>query len=313
MLAALTLTPCLDGQPASIGCDHGLVVPLPCAFCGYEFDLDALGRFGCPNCNGEGLDDSEPVNLLPRGRLAPAILPIVSRATGATSGGDDVGSGILGKVSGEAHGQTLPRENKSAMPKIDLDKRRQCRHITRMTTTNDGQRRAAAGGELGANGEWYEGGKFIATKDNSKSCGAKRIYSAEETAAYLARKAAQAEAAAHVEAWLTARRAEHANLIELMTTGQNFNHDPGVWKQLVEGYAAGFIPSLGWTLHQSGSLSDRQAEYACKFLFNRRNKKNAAEFDALWDSLTVQYRHNVPSVAVGRERPSAEAKNSTPT
>ena len=28
MLAALTLTPCLGGQPASIGCDHGLVVPL---------------------------------------------------------------------------------------------------------------------------------------------------------------------------------------------------------------------------------------------------------------------------------------------
>ena len=29
MLAALTLTPCLDGQPASIGCEQGLVVPLP--------------------------------------------------------------------------------------------------------------------------------------------------------------------------------------------------------------------------------------------------------------------------------------------
>ena len=26
-----------------------------CQFCGYEFD-DACGKYGCPNCNGEGLD-----------------------------------------------------------------------------------------------------------------------------------------------------------------------------------------------------------------------------------------------------------------
>lgn len=30
------------------------------------------------------------------------------------------------------------------------------------------QKRAAIGGEIGANGEFYEGGKFIATKDNAK-------------------------------------------------------------------------------------------------------------------------------------------------
>ena len=29
----------------------------PCAFCGYEFSYDALGRYGCPNCFGEGFDD----------------------------------------------------------------------------------------------------------------------------------------------------------------------------------------------------------------------------------------------------------------
>jgi hypothetical protein len=33
---------------------------------------------------------------------------------------------------------------------------------------NTTQARAAVGGEVGANGEWYEGGKFIATKDNAK-------------------------------------------------------------------------------------------------------------------------------------------------
>jgi hypothetical protein len=33
------------------------------------------------------------------------------------------------------------------------------------------QRRAGPGGETGANGEWYEGGKFIATQDNPKRSG----------------------------------------------------------------------------------------------------------------------------------------------
>ena len=31
------------------------------------------------------------------------------------------------------------------------------------------QARAKVGGEIGANGEWYEGGKFIATTDHSKA------------------------------------------------------------------------------------------------------------------------------------------------
>lgn len=31
--------------------------------------------------------------------------------------------------------------------------------------------RARKGGELGANGEWYEGGKFIATTDHAKKLG----------------------------------------------------------------------------------------------------------------------------------------------
>ena len=28
-----------------------------CRFCGYGFDQDALGKYGCPNCEGEGLED----------------------------------------------------------------------------------------------------------------------------------------------------------------------------------------------------------------------------------------------------------------
>jgi len=27
----------------------------PCKKCGYPFDYDRAGRYGCPNCHGEGL------------------------------------------------------------------------------------------------------------------------------------------------------------------------------------------------------------------------------------------------------------------
>lgn len=30
----------------------------PCDFCGYPFDQEMLGRYGCPNCHGEGLADT---------------------------------------------------------------------------------------------------------------------------------------------------------------------------------------------------------------------------------------------------------------
>ncbi len=113
MPAALRLPLSANGFPAGIGCERWLVVPL----------------FGATG------DDGQPMRLLPRRRLTPAILPIVGCAARATSGGDDLGGGKLGKVGGEAHGQTLPRKNKSAMPKIILAIRRQCRHITRMSNT----------------------------------------------------------------------------------------------------------------------------------------------------------------------------------
>ena len=32
---------------------------MPCEFCGYIFDVHLLGRYGCPNCEGQGLDDDD--------------------------------------------------------------------------------------------------------------------------------------------------------------------------------------------------------------------------------------------------------------
>ena len=38
-----------------------------CAFCGYEFDHELLGKYGCPNCEGSGLADTE------RERTGPGV------------------------------------------------------------------------------------------------------------------------------------------------------------------------------------------------------------------------------------------------
>jgi hypothetical protein len=99
---------------AGIGSVLRLVVPLP-------------GATG---------DDRQQMGLQPGRRLATSVLPIVGRATGATRSGDDLGGGVIGNLVSEGHGQTIHRKNKSAMPKIILAIRRQCRHITRMSNTN---------------------------------------------------------------------------------------------------------------------------------------------------------------------------------
>jgi hypothetical protein len=156
-------------------------------------------------------------------------------------------------------------------------------------TTTDGQLRAKVGGEFGANGEWYEGGKFIATKDNRKLPPKKQTYTEEETAAYLKRKAERANFEANHAIYLSARRTEFKNLIAYLIEDQNFNHTPEVWQNLVESYAAGFYPSLGWELHQHGYLSPRQAEFVCKLIHGRRNKKNATGFDTLYNSLIITF------------------------
>jgi hypothetical protein len=40
-------------SPAGSGCVVRFVRVLPCAGCGYPFDHELLGKYGCPNCEGE--------------------------------------------------------------------------------------------------------------------------------------------------------------------------------------------------------------------------------------------------------------------
>lgn len=136
------------------------------------------------------------------------------------------------------------------------------------------QKRAAVGGELGANGEWYEGGKFIATKDNPKSSPVRFELSAAEMQAKADREAAEAR----LQEWLASRRAALAPAISaLLAYGQpndvfeNFHH------------------SLGRQLSECGSLTRKQAAYAVKGVLGRQTKRNAEEWDALFESMVQDY------------------------
>lgn len=48
----------LRGGDRGTGGSHGqgAVGEKACQFCGYEFDQEKLGRYGCPNCCGEGVE-----------------------------------------------------------------------------------------------------------------------------------------------------------------------------------------------------------------------------------------------------------------
>lgn len=114
-------------------------------------------------------DDGKEKRLLPFGRLARSIKPSVSRLPWASQGGNNLGSGILGKRFGEGHGWTIPEKEMCAMQKIILVISPQCRQITCMPATLQ----APQGGELhNLSDKFYLGGQFMPEQD--VMAGAKR-------------------------------------------------------------------------------------------------------------------------------------------
>lgn len=145
-----------------------------------------------------------------------------------------------------------------------------------------GQRRAVAGGEVGPNGEWYAGGTFIATTDRPKSAPLERVLSVEDEA----ERAERATRIASLAAWLESRRAQFAPIIATLTANVDGIYDAATWDRRVADHAAGFLPSLGRTLYMQGSLSEKQAHHVVKAILGRQTKRNAAEWDELFASLT---------------------------
>ena len=68
------------------------------------------------------------MRLLPLGRLTPAILPVVGRASRTVESRNNVGCGVFGKLVRKGHAGSVAHKNKSAMPKIKIAKNRHCRH-----------------------------------------------------------------------------------------------------------------------------------------------------------------------------------------
>lgn len=157
-----------------------------------------------------------------------------------------------------------------------------------MSTTTT-QRRAAAGGEFGANGEWYDGGKFIATQENTiKAAPMRHEVTAEEAARRAARDEVNRITVARLQVWLAARRERFTVLITRLTA--NPGHDPKWWAELLQNNQAGFYASLGTQLRDGGSLTHRQAECVAKFVFGRVNRKNEQAWDALVNELSEDFK-----------------------
>lgn len=142
-------------------------------------------------------------------------------------------------------------------------------------TDEHGFRRARAGGEVGANGEFYKGGSFIATTDHPKGPAVVTRTPSAEAQRVQAEIAAEQ---ARVDAWLAARQAQFAALIASLVATQ----DPAV-------YIESFYASLGRQLRESGSLSAKQADYVVKFVFGRETKQNMDARETLREALQERY------------------------
>lgn len=143
------------------------------------------------------------------------------------------------------------------------------------------QPRAKAGGEYGPNGEWYEGGKFIATSENTtKSAPRRSNLTDAQIAEIAARKAKQEAEMAVFQEWKAGRIAKFKAIIDsFLECPSGLNKEE--WdRSLVLGHGT-FYQSLAMELKNCGYLSPKQAHYLCKGYFGRQTKKNLEEWNEL--------------------------------
>lgn len=152
-----------------------------------------------------------------------------------------------------------------------------------MTTTTD-QRRAKAGGEIGANGEWYEGGKFIATQEDTiKTALMRHEITPEELARRAAAQAEHDATVARLNAWIAARAEQFAPVLAVLEARLNDQWgNPVVIPET-------FHQSLGRQLRASGSVSPEQAQYVAKAVYGRQNKHNSEQYDVFLTALVEEF------------------------
>lgn len=152
-----------------------------------------------------------------------------------------------------------------------------------MTATTD-QRRAKAGGEYGPNGEWYDGGKFIATQADTikRAPASRRLLTVEEEESRSQAAAKFAEVESRRREWIASRTATLSTVLRAL--------EQSLWVDQwgnPEGRNP-FLISLAQQLRANGSLSPRQAQFAAKAVVGRRTKRTALEFDELVDLITQE-------------------------
>lgn len=149
-----------------------------------------------------------------------------------------------------------------------------------------GQKRAAVGGEFGANGEWYEGGKFIATRDNAKQSPPPRRELTEDD---LARIAANRALEQRVIAW-HAERQDQFREVTAPFLACPFGMTDAQWQDRLTSGHVDFASSLAHQLMRDGLLSEKQARYFVKFVMGRETKKNSDAWWDLFDSITQKFQ-----------------------
>lgn len=154
-----------------------------------------------------------------------------------------------------------------------------------MDASYDGQKRAKVGGEVGANGEWYEGGKFIATRDNAKQAPTpKRELTADDIARIEANRARELR----IIAWDAARREQFKDIVAPFLACPHGTSDAR-WQDMLSSGHADFASGLAYQLQRDGSLSEKQAHYFVKFVMGRETKKNSDAWWKLFDAITEKF------------------------
>lgn len=152
-----------------------------------------------------------------------------------------------------------------------------------MQTTS--QPRAKAGGEFGPNGEFYQGGKFIATQaDTIKRAPMVHEVSAEELQRRAEANAHHAQAVVQLSNWLAERAALFAPVLAVLEA-------PALdqWQRPISGLET-FTQSLGRQLRASGSVSPKQALCIARIIHGRETAKNSEQREALIESLVIEFQ-----------------------
>jgi hypothetical protein len=141
-----------------------------------------------------------------------------------------------------------------------------------------GQRRARAGGEYGANGEWYEGGKFIATRESTiRTTKMRHELTPDELVRHEAEKANRAATVERLNAWLSARAEQFKDLLAVLES------EP-------RGTGETFWQSLARQIRDSGSLSPKQSRHAVKAMFGRETKANSEAYWTMFEALQQNFK-----------------------